>query len=83
MLNYIWAVMIAIGVIYGALTGNIEAVANGALDSAGEAVQPGQGVPVAGGHSGQQPVQLPAVLRPILFDCLRQRQHGPFLLSYQ
>ena len=39
MLNYIWAVMIAIGVIYGALTGNIVAVANGALDSAGEAVQ--------------------------------------------
>ena len=39
MLNYIWAVMIAIGVVYGALTGNIEAVANGALDSAGEAVQ--------------------------------------------
>ena len=39
MLNYIWAVMIAIGVIYGALTGNIEAVANGALDSAGEAVE--------------------------------------------
>ena len=39
MLNYIWAVMIAIGVICGALTGNIEAVANGALDSAGEAVQ--------------------------------------------
>lgn len=39
MLNYIWAVMIAIGVIYGTLTGNIEAVANGALDSAGEAVQ--------------------------------------------
>ena len=39
MLNYIWAVMIAIGVIYGALTGDIEAVANGALDSAGEAVQ--------------------------------------------
>ena len=39
MLNYIWAVMIAIGVIYGALTGTIEAVANGALDSAGEAVQ--------------------------------------------
>ena len=39
MLNYIWAVMIAIGVISGALTGNIEAVANGALDSAGEAVQ--------------------------------------------
>lgn len=31
--------MIAIGVIYGAFTGNIEAVANGALDAAGEAVQ--------------------------------------------
>ena len=33
--------MIAIGVIYGALTGNIEAVANGALESAGEAVEVG------------------------------------------
>ncbi len=39
MLNMIWAAMIAIGVIYGAFTGNIEAVANGALDAAGEAVQ--------------------------------------------
>ena len=40
MLNYIWAVMIAIGLFTGALTGiNIEAVANGALESAGEAVQ--------------------------------------------
>lgn len=39
MLNMIWAAMIAIGVIYGALTGNMEAVANGALDAAGEAVQ--------------------------------------------
>ena len=39
MLNYIWAAMIAIGIIYGALTGNMEAVANGALDAAGEAVQ--------------------------------------------
>lgn len=38
MLNYIWAVMIAIGVIYGAFTGNIEAVSNAALDSAKEAV---------------------------------------------
>ena len=38
MLNYIWAFMIMIGVIYGALTGNIEAVSNAALDSAGEAV---------------------------------------------
>lgn len=39
MLNLIWAAMIAVGIIYGALTGNMEAVANGALDSAGEAVQ--------------------------------------------
>ncbi|NLL78051.1 MAG: nucleoside recognition protein [Clostridiales bacterium] len=38
MLNYIWAIMIIIGVIYGAFTGNIEAVSNAALNSAGEAV---------------------------------------------
>lgn len=38
MLNYIWAVMIMIGVIYGAFTGNIGAVSNAALSSAGEAV---------------------------------------------
>ena len=31
--------MIAIGILYGAFTGNIEAVANGALDAAGEAVE--------------------------------------------
>ena len=30
--------MIMVGVIYGAMTGNIEAVSNAALDSAGEAV---------------------------------------------
>ena len=38
MLNYIWAAMIIIGVIYGAFTGNIEAVSKAALDSAGEGV---------------------------------------------
>lgn len=38
MLNYIWAAMIITGVIYGAFTGNIEAVSEAALDSAGEAV---------------------------------------------
>lgn len=38
MLNYIWAAMIIIGIIYGAFTGNIEAVSQAALDSAGEAV---------------------------------------------
>lgn len=38
MLNYIWACMIAVGILYGAFTGNIEAVSNAALDSAKEAV---------------------------------------------
>ncbi|MBD5494944.1 MAG: nucleoside recognition protein, partial [Lachnospiraceae bacterium] len=38
MLNYIWAFMILIGVVFGAFTGNIEAVSQAALDSAGEAV---------------------------------------------
>lgn len=38
MLNYIWALMIMAGIIYGSLTGNMKAVSNAALDSAGEAV---------------------------------------------
>lgn len=38
MLNYIWAFMIAVGILYGAFTGNMEAVSNAALDSAKEAV---------------------------------------------
>lgn len=38
MLNYLWAAMIFVGVIYGVLTGNMEAVTNGALDSAKEAI---------------------------------------------
>ncbi len=38
MLNYIWAFMILIGIVYGSLTGNISAVSNAALDSAREAV---------------------------------------------
>lgn len=38
MLNYIWALMIAVGILYGAFTGNMEAVSNAALDSAKEAV---------------------------------------------
>ncbi len=38
MLNYIWAFMITLGIIYGAVTGNMEAVTNAAIDSAGEAV---------------------------------------------
>ena len=38
MLNYIWAIMILIGILYAALTGNITSVTEAALDSAGEAV---------------------------------------------
>lgn len=38
MLDYMWGIMIAIGVLYGAATGNLEAVTNAILDSAGEAV---------------------------------------------
>lgn len=38
MLNYIWAFMILIGVIHAAFTGNMAAVTDAALKSAGEAV---------------------------------------------
>lgn len=38
MLNYIWAGMILLGVIYGVCTGQMGALTQGALDSAGEAV---------------------------------------------
>lgn len=38
MLNLIWAAMIIVGVVYGFLTGNAEAVGNACLDSAKEAV---------------------------------------------
>lgn len=38
MLNYIWAIMILLGVVYAACTGNMGAVTNAALDSAGEAI---------------------------------------------
>ncbi len=38
MLNTIWALMILIGVTVGILTGNMEAVGNGALEAAGSAV---------------------------------------------
>lgn len=37
-MNVIWALMIVTGILYGAFTGNIEAVSNAALDSAKEAV---------------------------------------------
>lgn len=38
MLNYLWGFMILIGIIYAGITGNINSVTSGALDSAKEAV---------------------------------------------
>lgn len=38
MLNYIWAIMILLGIVYAACTGQMENVTNAALDSAGEAI---------------------------------------------
>lgn len=38
MLNYLWAGMILVGIIYAALTGNITEVTNAALDSSKEAI---------------------------------------------
>ena len=42
MLNYLWGFMIVIGVVYGMLTGNIQAVADGAIESAKDAVEIGR-----------------------------------------
>lgn len=38
MLNYLWGCMILIGVVYAALTGNIDSVTSGALDGAKDAL---------------------------------------------
>lgn len=38
MLNYLWAGMLLAGILYGALTGRLEAVTNAALESSKEAV---------------------------------------------
>lgn len=38
MLNFIWAGMIIVGVVYATLTGNIEVLSNGTLEAAKEAV---------------------------------------------
>lgn len=38
MLNYLWAAMIIIGIIYGTITGNMSDITNAALDSAQDAV---------------------------------------------
>lgn len=37
-MNYLWGGMILVGILYGAVTGNLEAVTQAALDSAREAV---------------------------------------------
>ena len=39
MLNYIWALLILIGIITAAFTGNLEAVCNGIIESAKDAVE--------------------------------------------
>lgn len=38
MLNYIWAGMILVGIVYAVLTGNVAAVTDAVLDSAGEGI---------------------------------------------
>ncbi len=38
MLNYLWAIMILVGILYGVLTGNVSELTKAAIDSAGEAV---------------------------------------------
>ncbi|MBQ9140904.1 MAG: nucleoside recognition protein [Lachnospiraceae bacterium] len=38
MLNFLWAIMILVGIVYALLTGNISAVTDAALDSAGEGI---------------------------------------------
>ena len=37
-MDYLWAGMLIIGIIYGAITGNIQAVNDAALSAAGEAI---------------------------------------------
>ncbi len=38
MLNYLWALMILVGILYGVLTGNMAEITKAAIDSSGEAV---------------------------------------------
>lgn len=38
MLNYLWAGMILVGIVYAILTGNVECLTDAAMDSAGEAI---------------------------------------------
>lgn len=38
MLNYLWAFMIIVGIVYGSITGNVAQISEGALDAAKDAV---------------------------------------------
>lgn len=38
MLNYLWAGMILVGIVYAILTGNVASITDAAMDSAGEAI---------------------------------------------
>lgn len=38
MLNYLWALMILVGILYGVFTGNVSAITEAAIDSSGEAI---------------------------------------------
>ena len=38
MINYIWAIMIVVGILYASLTGNLDAVTIGAIQEAKAAV---------------------------------------------
>lgn len=38
MLNYIWAAMIVLGILFGAMSGNMKEITEAALESAGEAI---------------------------------------------
>lgn len=38
MLNYLWALMILVGIMYGVLTGNVSAITDAAISSSGEAI---------------------------------------------
>ena len=38
MLNYLWALMILVGILYGVFTGNVSAITEAAIESSGEAI---------------------------------------------
>ena len=54
MLNYLWAFMMLVGILWAALHGNLAQVTTGALDSAREAVTLGSYVILDGDFRGGQ-----------------------------